>query len=405
MATQTTGTLKETTLNAGEWLFRLQKDDTGGWPEFKGKPTSILNTAEAILGILDANAAERGDARIRLGANLIANAQVQSGPDKGAWLREDPDEKESIGAVPDLVRTSFATQALFKTGEQKEHDAANRGIQWLLPLQCSDYGWPYHRNGSSEVISTCFALDAMLEAHLAGTRGIDDSIKKGLGFLLSRQEADGSFGSGHLVGVSTVFVTRVLQRARGYGLPVHLEEEKKAIKWMLLNGDEVIRSEEVRIPIDPVGKADYNFLFINDTMLINVLMNSNSKDHGTSKLALKALNRLKSRIARDGGISGPRVFSWSTAKAMSALTAAQKVYKELPTTPPELPGVRGSYVFLSFAFVLVGIVTYLSSTNSLGVYATSVFIILLLAVLLVLGFIGEKTFKEILQGFGSPWKK
>ena len=83
--------------NAAGWLLALQRHDSHGWPGYAGsKGTSVMNTAEALIG-LSGVGVEPSDYHLRTGAKYLVEHQIDSGPDAGAWghgiIRDDRVER------------------------------------------------------------------------------------------------------------------------------------------------------------------------------------------------------------------------------------------------------------------------------------------------------------------------
>lgn len=202
METDTRLALREVMERAGEWLLNTQEPN-GGWAERPGKIASVLNTAEAMIALRDA-----GNPRAQPGSKPIQDAisfllmhkRCAAGPDQGAWPREY--QAEGGGAVrmiPDVVRTSFAVEALIKAGLAVDSEPLKESLRWLIARQNAgdaDQGWGYRRDLFSSITPTCYALLALLEAHGAGAPQCRESIERGIAHLVGRCKNNdgGSFG-------------------------------------------------------------------------------------------------------------------------------------------------------------------------------------------------------------------
>jgi hypothetical protein len=94
-----------------------------------------------------------------------------------------------------------------------------------------------------------------------------------------------------------------------------------------------------------------------------------------------------------GGFYGRRIFSWSTALALQALSASK--LQSLPEPAPLYVGSRVGPAVLGFCVLIVGAMLFLAFQGQFNFLTESILIIVLLAVLLAYGSIKEKTFKEL----------
>jgi len=298
-----------------------------------------------------------------------------------------------------MVRTSFAIRTLIKAGIGVNEEPVENAVDWLIAIRNEDKGWGSRRGSPSALIPTCLALIALLEAYRARMNRCKQPITDGLAFLVGKyHKAEGSFGDpGPLKAVHTIYATLVLQAARGCELSPYLEKEKGAIGWLLEHPDEARKLVEERIKIDPSGRFDYGFLFMTDSLLIKVLTGSAYKEHRNSALARNAIISLRDKMDESGGFFGYRVFSWSTAKVLSALSIASSRYHEFPKRRPEYSGLKAGNFLLAFAVLLSIAVVYLAINKSFNMLHAVLFIFLMIASLLGYGKIGEKTFKELVQ--------
>jgi hypothetical protein len=207
--------LKNVMERAANWLLEVQ-DQNGGWADRPGRASNTLNTAEAVIALLDARAIAPGDAYIQKAKTFLLRHQRRQQPDKGAWSREIAEDGGRISEYPDIVRTSAAVVALIKAGEAVNQEPLTAALDWLLEIQNSDGGWGYRRGISSCVMPTCFALLAVIEVYDAGNIKTKAPIENGLSLLVKEyRQQDRAFGpSGPLQAVSTIYSILVLQGAR-----------------------------------------------------------------------------------------------------------------------------------------------------------------------------------------------
>ena len=95
-----------------------------------------------------------------------------------------------------------------------------------------------------------------------------------------------------------------------------------------------------------------------------------------------------------GGFYGRRIFSWSTALALHALSASR--LQSLPEPAPLYNGSKVGPAVVAFGALLVGAVVFLAVKQSYSALVASTLVVVLLAVLVSYGSIKEKTFKELL---------
>lgn len=407
---------------AGEWLLKQQDQESGGWANRPGGHVNALNTAETMIALIDGGICIAGADSIRQAVQFLLKHQTDEGQDRGSWSREVVMEQGNTVCIPDLVRTSFAIRALIKAGVGIDQGPVQEALKWLLTIRDEDTkGWGYARGKASELMPTCFALTALLEAYGAYPGTCQQQILESLNHMVDTyyndggDEVRGSFGDlGPLQGVHTIYAGLVLQVARNSNLIVYLKQEKQAIEWLLRHPDTAIRLKEEWVAIDNSKATDrqaggYGFMFMTDTLLIRLLMGSDNVDDRGSLLARDAMNSLKDKVDKNtGAFYGSRLFSWSTAKALSALSVVQKhagaEYPDFPQRPPEYKGWKIGSVILGFAVLLSGFGFYLMVTEKFSLLAFSFFAIMMLAALLAYGAIGEKTFKELFGGLSSPLK-
>jgi hypothetical protein len=383
---------------SADWLFEHQDPETGGWADQLGRPASVLNTAEAMIALLDAKAAPPGDTRIQRGVQYLVGHRATGGRERGAWVRDVPGAGGGTARIPDLVRTSFAVEALLKAGVAVSESEVREAADWLMSVRNADNGWGYSRGSPSGIMPTAFAVTALLEAHKAGMQ-LEQGITPSLKFLIGHRNIDGSFGDATpLQAVHTIEVVLVLQSARVARLSVYSREERTAIEWLLEHPDEARKLIEEDVTIDPVHKrGNYGFLFVTDSLLIRVLSNSDQREHRDSQLARDAMLGIRDRLDRSGGSFGYRVFSWSTAKVLSGLNAMSAHVDEFPKRQPEYAGLKVGNLVLAFAVLLSGFAAYLAAKAKFDLTLAVLFIFLMLAALLAYGRIGEKTFKELVK--------
>lgn len=407
---------------AGDWLLKQQDMESGGWADRPGGYVNTLNTAETMIALIDGGICLAGNNTIQKAVQFLLKHQTNEGQDRGSWPREVVIKQGDTVCIPDLVRTSFAIQALIKAGVGIDQEPVKEALKWLLTIRdVVTKGWGYARGEKIELMPTCFALNALLVTYIACPGNCKKQITESLKYMVDTyyndggDEVRGSFGPpGPLQGVHTIYAALILQVARNSNLIAYLKQEKQAIEWLLRHPDTAIRLREEWVAIEnskTIGykAGGYGFMFMTDTLLIRLLMGSDNMDDRESLLAHDAMNSLKDKVDENtGAFYGARLFSWSTAKALSALSVLQEhagaEYPDFPPRPAEYKGWKIGPVILGFAVLLSGFAFYLMVEEKFSLLAFSFFSIMMLAALLAYGAIGEKTFKELFGRLSIPRK-
>lgn len=126
--------------NSARWLSSLQEAETGGWGEYEGSHANDLNTAEAVLALLDSGA-YAADEAVRKGADYLARFQLGAGSDagprnEGAWARRVLNDHGGERHLPDTIRSGFALLALYRAGRTVDLPYMRKGLDWLV-TRCS----------------------------------------------------------------------------------------------------------------------------------------------------------------------------------------------------------------------------------------------------------------------------
>jgi prenyltransferase beta subunit len=372
---------------AAAWLLAAQ-GPSGGWGQYPDSAPSVLNTAEAMISLIEVGSAEAGSAAIQRGKRFLLGRQR---PD-GSWCHdaagERPGERSS---APDVLRTALVVQALKKAGCGSEDPSVARAIEWLRRAQDdTDGGWGYSAGGQpSTVLPTCAALNALLGAEATDC---ETCIRRGLDFLAAAANEDGSFGPDpHLLGAATITAVLTLQRARTCSFPVVVTRETGGLDWLLEHQDAALRAVEEEVTLDPTEPSlDYPFLHLTETGLIAALANASDHGYARSELFGKALRRIgDARDEVSGGFFGPRVFSWSTARSAAALWQAKGHQAEIPPRPAEEPPGPAEVVPSSGArMVVTGLVVLVAVAvvvlSILGAWSLGVGLVLLTLIILAM---------------------
>ncbi|HXQ24478.1 MAG TPA: prenyltransferase/squalene oxidase repeat-containing protein [Candidatus Acidoferrales bacterium] len=397
--------LSEAVERAASWLLTNRDPTTGGWATQQGARANTLNTAEALCALFDAKI-QPGDMRVRDAVAFLLKHQCKAGADQGSWPREIVLEDGSQALIPDIVRTCFVVEALIKSGIGPTDEPVAAALEWIQGMRNADGSWPYRRAAPSALMPTCFALLALVEAYRAGDQSLKSVIEAGLDRLVARfRQSSRAFGQpGPLEAVHTIYATLVFQAARRADLSRFNRQEVEAISWLRQHPNQATRLVEERMEIDPNGPGDYGFLFMTDALLIRVLAGAATQEPRNSELVRGALMGLAGKTDESGGFYGYRVFSWSTAKAISALCVAGAEYQDFPKQSPEYTGLTVGPFILAFALLLAVFVTYLSSVERFSFSTALSFMFLMLAALFGYGKLGEKTFAELVQRILGAWR-
>lgn len=329
------------------WLVALQRAN-GGWGEQRGRYTNSINTAEAIISLLDTDADHLGPGSrpIQRGVDYLLGQQCAEGEHRGCWFRNVVSDGPAESApVPDVGRTAIVVEALFRTGRGADDPAVAAALAWLVRVRNDDGGWSYGERGASILFPTCRVVSALLGAVCSGWEDGDGVLGKGLGFVLASRRADGSFGGAdRLQAANTLEVVLLLQKARRQETAVPENLERRAIDWMLEHPDHVLRPVEEEVVLDPAqDAASYEFVHALDLMTLRVLASSTNDGDRLTQLYRDAQIKVKDRLDDDGGVFGFRTFSWSTAQALSGLVEARSQgMTAFPRREPEAPAAAGA---------------------------------------------------------------
>jgi hypothetical protein len=387
---------------ARTWILQHQQK-SGGWAERSGGAVNVLNSAEAMLALF-ASGIDAGNPAIQGGVKyLLEQERDVPKEDRGAWGRAVQHD-ESIEHIPDLVRTSLAIRALIKAGRQYESSVKD-AVAWLLDIQNrgkDESGWGYRRGAKSELMPTCFALQSLIEAHGAQVEGdLKKPIDRGLSYLMAQQnQAAGCFGpSDAMIGVRTIAAVLTLQAAAKCNLSVYAAQEKLAIRWVLANPAESRAVVEEIAAIDPNKAGNYGILYMPKLLTVRF---EGLPDEALHDLLLDFNENFDDN---SGGFYGRRIFSWSTAQALQALSASGlKTLPEpepvllAPTPEPDQVPARFKLVIgLALTILLLAAIVVLARMHAIGVLTFTLVALVLFASLLTFGAIKEGAFIDLVK--------
>ena len=388
--------------NAAHWLASLQQAETGGWGEYEGSHANVLNTAEAVLALLDSGC-YASDEAVRRGADYLAHSQLGPGtdagpPNEGGWARRVAGEQGGERHLPDTIRSSFALLAVYRAGRTMELPYVSKGLDWLLRTQRADGGWGYAPDRESRMFPSCMAMRALLtfqvgDHTLAGQ--LQTPIARGIAWLQHRRNADGSFGEQPgLVYIHTLHAILVLALARSLGFALAVAELEAGVRW---TGQQAVAAtqwvnEMVEICDDDLGC--YTYTHVTPALYLSTFGSDLSPNDAIAKAALLVMHDAMDPVSC--GFSAKRPVSWATAKSISGLAAVSRVFpafpeREIPTGQAQ--GRQYLFLFLGGISVLTTIVALFGNLTS--IYG-SIMVLTVCACLLVYGVITEQTFLQVL---------
>jgi len=389
--------------NASNWLRRIQNKKDGGWGEYKGNDSNCLNTAEAILALVRSGCNNAGDQIIQNGVKFLCDNQItkQNIKDKkncGSWPKMATRGKNII-RIPDTVRTACALLALNIAGKSSTHNAVKAGVKWLLQTQNKkEHGWGYSSDQENQLFPTCMALRALMQICQFLDKKTNDSIQKGLDHLKSYQNDDGSYGQEHGLEVShTLYVIQTYGMAIEIGFRVPSGAVKDATYWIQQRKKDALRwsTETILLKSDPKSSHNYTFSHINPALYLEVVDKNIREEDDISRDALIAIR--DNMDVPTHAFCAKRPVSWATAKTLIGLTPARQIFHDFPPTPKSVPiklGLKHYLLFALTAFVLISAV--LAALNRLSVTFASILFLVILAILLIYGYISERSFVRLL---------
>ncbi len=263
----------------------------------------VWDTGLALLALRACGVSDDRPQLVRAGEYLLA----QEVHVKGDWAIRRPDlapggwafEYENVH-YPDIDDTAVLPVALHGMGIGEE-DAISRGLDWLVGMQSRDGGWgsfdvdndarwlykiPFCDFGKVTDEPTADVTAHSLEA--LGTLGVHgDAAERGLEWLLSEQEEDGSWfgrwGVNHIYGTGAV-----LPGLEAVGIPHDHPSMRRAVAWL----DSVQQEsggfgEDIRSYADPAWRGRANFTTASQTAwaLLGYVAAGNAEDSSCGRAA------------------------------------------------------------------------------------------------------------------------
>jgi squalene-hopene/tetraprenyl-beta-curcumene cyclase len=193
-----------------EWILSMQSS-TGGWAAFDKENTKVLLTK---IPFADHNAMidpPTSDITARVLELLGYIGYDKTHPACAAAIRFVKDEQEADGSwygrwgVNYIYGTWQALRGFAAIGEDMSQPAVQRAVRWLKSVQHADGGWgetcetysdPSKKGaGPSTPAQTAWALMGLMAAGV-----YDDSVRRGVEYLVSTQKADGLWDESEYTG-------------------------------------------------------------------------------------------------------------------------------------------------------------------------------------------------------------
>ena len=385
---------------ASKWLMSIQ-DNGGGWGEYDGAAPNVLNTAETILALIDSGECEAGAHVIQRGVHYLETAQLVGkhaphAADSGSWGRQIVEEDKPARHLPDTVRSAFALLALNCAGKSPQDASIRHGLDWLLRIVNPDGGWGYAAKHESQLFPTCVVLRAMLQLHGAG----DDSLKERLAEPITRglahlhqhyRNPDGSFGrAADLIVPHTLYALRTLLLARDKNFKVDRDAIGDAIAWVSLQGGGVTRWVNELIEIGPKKSGPYTFTHVTPALYLDTFSGQARATDAIARESMLVMHDNMDPVSC--GMSGRRPVSWATAKALSGLAAVRGVIPTFPARNLPTGQVEPRHYLLAFLVLICGSATAVALADKMSNEYVGVMVLVVLAGLLIYGFISEQSF-------------
>src|ERR1044071_886452 len=224
-------------------------------PTFRMQPcmSPVWDTAYAIFALGEAGV-PKTDPRMVKAADWILSKEVRNKGDwavkvrnvqPGGWYFEF--NNEFYPDVDDSAMVLLGLDKVENPRERYQHEVSQRAIDWIFAMQCKNGGWASFDKDNTRMVfqhipfadhnamldpPTVDITGRVLEMLAAyGVSGDDKRVKKAIKFILSHQEADGSwFGRW---GVNYIYGTMlVLRGLQAMGVDHHEPYIQQAAEWL-----------------------------------------------------------------------------------------------------------------------------------------------------------------------------
>lgn len=190
---------REEISHRGDWAVRRPDLPAGGWAfEFDNDwYPDVDDTAEVVLGLRRAEATDEVDGAIARAVRWMLGMESST----GGWGAFDAENVRTLmrklpfcdfGEVidpPSADVTAHVVEMLAWEG-MADHEAARRGVEWLLSEQEADGSW-FGRWGANHVYGTGHTLPALAAA---GVPADHPAVRRAVTWLERVQNADGGWG-------------------------------------------------------------------------------------------------------------------------------------------------------------------------------------------------------------------
>jgi squalene-hopene/tetraprenyl-beta-curcumene cyclase len=183
----------------GDWAVRRPGLAPGGWAfEFDNDwYPDVDDAAEIVLGLRRAEPTEEIDSAIARGVQWVLGMESKT----GGWGAFDADNVRGIirklpfcdfGEVIDPPSADVTAHVveMLAWEQMADHEAARRGVEWLLAEQEADGSW-FGRWGANYVYGTGHTLPALVAAGLPADH---PAMRRAVEWLERVQNADGGWG-------------------------------------------------------------------------------------------------------------------------------------------------------------------------------------------------------------------
>jgi squalene-hopene/tetraprenyl-beta-curcumene cyclase len=237
--------------------FVIRERTEVGWVRrLEACQSPVWDTGLALTALLDAGVAT-DDPTVRRATDWLLDEEIRV---PGDWSVRRPDlapggwafefENDGYPDTDDTAEVVLALGRVARDGTHPEPDrvvgAVERGLAWVIGMQCRDGGWGAFDADNTRVLCTKLPFcdfgavidppSADVTAHIVealATEGSADSTacRRGVRWLLRAQEADGSWfgrwGANHVYGTGAAVPALVAA-----GLPTDAPAVRAAVHWL-----------------------------------------------------------------------------------------------------------------------------------------------------------------------------
>ncbi len=297
---------------------------------------------------------------------------------------------------PDIVRSAFALLALNTAGKPVHDPSVEKGLDWLLRIRNHDGGWGYAGPRESHLFPTCIVLRALLRLHGAGNDALQhklsEPIEKALAHLhYAYRNAGGSFGrEADLVAAHSLYAIRALRLARDQGFKVERRDIEDAVAWIGQQGSSATRWVDESITISDKDSGPYTFTHVTPALYLDAFGADLSASDVIARESMIAMHDDMDPISC--GMSGKRPVSWATAKSLIGFAAVRSIFHDFPERELTTGQAQGRQYLLLFLLAILCSATIVSLAGKNNNQFVAVALPVMLASLLVYGYISEQSF-------------